>query len=144
MCDGGRWYHSFEASLNALVTSPFQQNAKKGCILWTLVSLFYCSVLSWPILWVSATKQSQHFEVEFSSLSSFLTSLAICFIPLQLPLALNLLFSFLTFCFSVPFIALLALVTWCFLPFKQTCIWLSNCLRSENSVPFRPGFITLG
>lgn len=119
-------------------------------MLWTLVSLLLQHIiLAYSLL--SAIVQSQHFRVEFFFLLFFFPQhlLTIWFIPLQLPLALDLLFLFLTFFFPIPFIALLVLVKWCSLPFKQlwekfkTCIWLSNCLISENSELFSPGFITL-
>lgn len=137
--------------LNAPVTLPFQQNAKRDA--WSeLWCLYYCSILSWHILpWVSAIEQSQHFGVKFFFLNfSFFLTFSYHLVHSSSPWS----------CFEVvilsrhrllscSFIALLALVKRCSLPFKhlrgkfKTCIWLSNCLRRENSVPFRPCSIIL-
>lgn len=72
--DGERWYHSFEASLNALVTSPFQWHAKKDAC-YECWCLYYWSISSWNILyWVSAIEQRWHFCVEFFLFLFVLTS----------------------------------------------------------------------
>lgn len=149
MSDGEGWYHSFEASLNASVALPFQQNAKRDA--WAEPwYLYYCSILSWHILhWVSAIEQSQHFGVEFF-LNFFFLTFSYHLVHSSSPWSCFEVVILSPHCLlSCSFIALLALVKQCSLPFKhlrekfKTCIWFSNCLRRENSVPFRPCSISL-